>query len=600
MYLAAVAKLRSSARLLAVVALAANVLASAPVLAQAGDAKAALASADKAVKAKDWAKAQADFRAAHAATPSAQAVHGLGGASYELKAWAEAYEAYDEFLKSYKDAMGGGAKALAEKRVKELEAKTGAVTVLVNEAGAEVFLGDRKLGASPVRALVRVATGQHKVRVTKAGFAAFEKNIDVAASARVSVDVALTKEAKTGRLVVKESGGQAVRVIVDGVDMGPAPWEGELPPGPHDVSVRSATLGSTTQKIEVNAGKTAEAQITATSATGRIEIRTSDGLGNVYVDGKLVGEGSYAGEVPSGSHMVKVTREGFMPFEKTIDVADKQAVSETVTLRREGQSLEAVKVEEERPFYGLYGGFGLAGAAGLGGMGSSLEGDSCKTRGAVSCDTPGPLGGGAFGYVGFTWNPVGFELFLGGLFDHSEQKAEFAQPDPTKVALLGPSRTETFKVNRVGGVAALRVRATYDAKVVRLSLAAGPGIAYKVLILEREATTPTGFSDRYVPDDGKTNAGETEANKLSYLGPALSGDVAMHIRIGSTVAVSLGALAWLESAGTEVVAQGDKNRYMVNSAQQGSTPIALRTPSYQPTVGTQFFLGPYLGMQFGP
>src|SRR4029078_1107034 len=119
----------------------------APAFAQpapAGDAKASLASADKAAKANDWAKAQADYRASHAAVPSAQAINGVANASYQLKAWGEAYEAYDEFLHSYKDAMGGGARALAEKRLKELEGKTGAVTILANESGADVFVDDHK------------------------------------------------------------------------------------------------------------------------------------------------------------------------------------------------------------------------------------------------------------------------------------------------------------------------------------------------------------------------------------------------------------------------------------------------------------------------
>ena len=128
-----------------------------------------------------------------------------GGAYFgpRKEAGAEAYEAYDEFLKTYPDAMGRGAKALAEKRVKELDAKTGALTILVNEGGADVSLDDKKIGASPVRALIRVGTGAHSLKVSKAGFAAFEKSVDVAPGAKVSVDVNLVKGAKTGKLTVK-------------------------------------------------------------------------------------------------------------------------------------------------------------------------------------------------------------------------------------------------------------------------------------------------------------------------------------------------------------------------------------------------------------
>ncbi len=571
-----------------------------PAFAQAPavDAKALLADANKAAAAKDWTKAQSSFRAAHAAAPNAQAVNGLANASYELQSWGEAYEAYDEFVRVYPDAMGKGARGVAEKRLKELESKTGAITILVNENGADVSIDDRKIGVTPVRALQRVTTGPHRVKVTKAGFAPFDKTVDVGSNAKISVDANLSREAKAGRLAVKESTGKTVRVIIDGTDVGGAPWEGELPAGPHDVAVRSADLGSPTQKVEIEAGKTAEVSIAASSALGRIEIRTSDGLGNIYLDGKLVGEGQFAGDVPAGSHTIRVAREGFVPFEKRIELAEKASVSESVTLRREGQSLQAVEVEQERVFYGLYGGFGLFGAFGVGGMNSGLEGDSCKTRRAESCETPNPIGAGAFGYVGFTFLPVGFELFLGAMFDQNAQKAQFGEPDPTKAAILGPRRTEEFKTIRAGGVAALRVRATYDSRVVRLSVAVGPGIAYKQMFLEREATTPTNFKDRYVPDDGKTNAGELEPNKLSYVGPALTSDIAVHVRISPTVAISGGLLAWVESAGKDLIVQGDKNRFLVGP--QGSTPIGLPVQSYEPAVSAQFFLGPYLGMMFGP
>lgn len=572
-------------------------------LAQPVDAKAALANADKAAKAKDWVKAQSEFRAAYQAAPSAQALNGLASASYELQAWGEAYESYDEFLKTYPEAMGRGAKALAEKRLKELDAKTGALTILVNESGADVSIDDKKIGASPVRALIRVATGAHVVKAVKPGFTAFEKSVDVGPGAKVSVDANMVKGAKTGKLTVKETGGKAVRVFVDNVDMGAAPWTGDVDPGSHEVRVQSATLGSTTQRVEVEAGKSGEVTILATSATGRLAITTSDGLGVIYVDGKVVGEGQFSGEVPAGTHDIRVTREGFVPFEKRVEVGDKQAVSESVALKTAGQSLAGVNVEEERPFYGMYGGFGLLGGIGIGGLGSSLDltSDACqKTLGAVSCDTPGPMGGGAFGYVGFTWLPVGIELFVGGLFDQAKQKATFGATDQANTPLLGPARTEEFTFIRFGGVGAIRARATLDGKNFRASLSAGPGISYKQIIMQRKSASVTGgYSERYVPDDGAANPGESQANKLSYVSPALVADLAVHWRIGQATALSLGVLGWLETAGNDVATQPDRTRLMV-SDQQGNQPLHIPTPRYEPASGAQFFMGPYLGMMFGP
>lgn len=564
------------------------------------DAKAAMASADKAARAKDWAKAQADYAAAYRAAPSAQALNGLAGASYELKSWGEAYEQYDEFLKTYPDAMGKTVRGQAEKRLKELEAKTGALTITVNESGAAVSVDDKPMGQSPVRALLRVAIGPHRVHVAKPGFAAFDKTVDVAAGAKVPVDANLTRESKTGKLVVKEISGQQVRVVIDNVDMGPAPWEGEVAPGSHEVRVRGANVGSTVQRVEIEAGKAAEVVMTASSAMGHLDVSTSDGMGNIYVDGKLVGEGHYAADLPSGTHDIHVTREGFVAYDKRVELADRQSLSETVTLRTAGQSLQGVKVEEDRPFYGTYGGFGLLGAVELGGMGNSLDSSdqSCKTLGAKSCDTPGPMGGGVFGYFGFTWLPVGVELFLGGLFDATTQKAEFAAPDLANRAVLGPARTEEFTFLRFGGVAAIRARATLDGRTIRASFAVGPGIAYKQMAMQRKTSTPDGYAERYVPEDGKANQ-EGVANNLSYTSPALTGDLAVHWRFGQTTALSVGVLAWIESAGNQVVAQSDRQRFLVSEAT-GAQPLHIPTPRYELASGAQFFLGPYLGLMFGP
>ena len=150
-----------------------------------------------------------------------------------------------------------------------------------------------------------------------------------------------------------------------------------------------------------------------------MQVRTSDGKGTIFVDGVAKGEGAYAADVTPGPHTVVVTREGFQRYEKAISLAERQTWAETVTLDPVAAT-GAVATEGERGLEGIYGGFGLFGASGVGGMGTELATD-CANLGASSCSTPSPLGGGAFGYVGYSWNPVGFELMLGGEGDTVKQ-----------------------------------------------------------------------------------------------------------------------------------------------------------------------------------
>ena len=84
------------------------------------------------------------------------------------------------------------------------------------------------------------------------------------------------------------------------------------------------------------------------------------------------------------------------------------------------------------------------------------------------------------------------------------------------------------------------------------------------------------------------------SDAVSYVSPALVADVSAHFRLSSGFALSGGILTLFENAGqTNVDAQ---NQVLANS--NGGAP--LRTFSYDVATGAQFFIGPYLGVEFGP
>jgi hypothetical protein len=560
----------------------------APSASSAAEAKTHLAAGDKAAAAKDWATAAKEYAAAQTAAPSAQALTGMANANYQLQNIGAAYEAYDSLLKRFPTSMGKTAQTLAETRLKELAQKTGALSIRVNETGAEVKLDEQSLGTSPVAAVVRVATGARKIKITKEGFAPFEATREVPPDGKVSVDVTLSPEANVGHLSVKEKGGQPLRVLVDGVDVGATPWEGDVPPGSHEVSGRSSVLTAAKQTVEVTKGKPLEVVLVGSTTGGRVEITTQDGQGIIYIDGKVAAEGAFSGELPAGPHVVAVKREGFETYEKKFDLADKQIMAETVSLRRTGASLsvsqEAAKVE--RLFTGVYGGLQLFGSTQIVGPDDSVT-ENCSLLGASSCDSSFPIGAGLFGYGGYMWNPVGLELFLGAMYDQTSPTANFdgTVPPGSNPVLTGPARVEQFGFFRAGGMAAARVRVMGDGPVLRYGVAAGVGFSVREMFMIRKTRTQNGqnLSDRYVPDGD------------SYVSPALTLDVFGQWRFASTTALTFGLLVWLENAGkTRAPAEGN------HVLTDGKTVLPIRTPEYTMADGPQVFLGPYLGLMFGP
>jgi hypothetical protein len=563
----------------------------APTAATAAPSPAAeIAAGDKATKAKDWAGALTHYQTALQGTLDAKlqlhAQLAAAEALFQLGRFAEAYEAFDDLQRSSGAKLGGGDKTLVAYRLKDLAAKTGSLSLHVEEPGADVQLDGKPLGTSPLALLTRVAVGGHEVQVTKAGFVPFASHVDVAPDVKATVDVTLVRAVTTGHVVVQAPPGEPLRVLIDGVDRGATPWEGDLPAGAHEISGRSSSATVAPQGVMVTAGDREQLTLVTTATAGHVQIRTSDGKGLVYLDGVVKGEGAFEGDAAPGPHSVVVTREGYDRYEKPFTLGPRETMAETVTLHPTvSATAAAAAANAERAFQGVYGGFGFTALFGVSGQGTDLE-TSCQNLGAASCGTPKPVGGGFYGYVGYTWDPVGFELFLAGEGDTTSQTAHF---DGTATQFSSLTGQEQFQYIRGGGLAALRARATASfGSLLRGTIAGGVGISIKEVAMERHASaTGTTGGDVYVP------------SPVQYVSPAITVEASIALRITPTIAFSLGLVMWADNASIAgknyAPPQAGRKFYSTSGP-----PEPIDTPEYHFATGPQVFLGPQLGMEFGP
>jgi hypothetical protein len=163
----------------------------------------------------------------------------------------------------------------------------------------------------------------------------------------------------------------------------------------------------------------------------------------------------------------------------------------------------------------------------------------------------------------------------------------------TVLPVSAPARDEKFTFARFGGLAALRVRASFQSDLVRGTVAGGLGVSYKQLLMKREATATdsTGRRDSYVPDG------------VSYVSPAISLEGAVELRVSGAVAIALGLEMWADNAsiwGTNAAPQTSGHVLLANPSRPDAPPAPIPTPQYHFASGSQVFLGPFLGMQFGP
>jgi len=331
------------------------------------------------------------------------------------------------------------------------------------------------------------------------------------------------------------------------------------------------------------AATTLAAATARADAPGTLDVSTSDQRGTIKVDGGSVGVGAFHGDVAPGPHEITVDREGFKPYKKTVTVEPGKTVSLTISLER----VEAAAPPPPPPdvFNGFYGGFFLGPSFEPGGSGSTFE-QSCSLIGAASCGASTPVGFAIAGHVGYTWDPVGIEIFGAFGFDYTAPSATFdGQVTPgSNPALTGPARTEQFRVARAGGMGALRARGTIDGKHVRVSFAGGAGFGYHAMAMDRTATTTDGSNqtDLFAPP------------VITYVSAALSFEAMVSLRLGKSVAITAGVDAWIENAGSTTQTQADPQHYFIPSG------VPLRTPSYRLAGAAQFFLWPFVGMEFGP
>ena len=578
--------MRVSVVLAAMLAMQSTLLAASASAQGAPDAKTSLANGTKAAGAKDWGKAVAEFDASNKAAPSADALEGLANAHYQQKHDTEAYAAYDEWLKTY-GAKAPAKKAAAEARLKEIAARTGLLAFDTTEAGAAITVDDKPMGTTPLAAPLRLPSGPHRVRVTKDGFLPFDQAPNVAPGATSTVQVKLEAQGTKGRLSVKEKTGKPIRVTVDGVDMGDAPWSGEVEAGAHLVGGRSGTMVAAPSSVTVDRGKTQDVELVASASSATLKVGTSDGKGLIYLDNKLVGEGTFTSEIPAGTHALRITREGYDPFEEQIELKDKETIARSITMKLSSKIETGVVQKDKRALEGIYGGFGLLMSFLPGGMNHSMQ-KTCADKPAelTSCDGEGGgIGGGITGFFGYHWDPVGVELFAGAQYDQSSPTLNWGPSSLDPGFGPDPARTEEFKVRRVGGFGVMRVRLTLQGEKLRFSVAGGVGLSYRSVLLTRDtkATDPALPPDVFVPDG------------QSYLSPVLSLEPSIQYRLGAGTAIALGLSMLVESPRSF-----DQIPTTKQEGGHSLGPSGLTTPAYELASGTQVFIGPFIGMMFGP
>jgi hypothetical protein len=211
------------------------------------------------------------------------------------------------------------------------------IDVTANEADATLFIDEYPVGKTPFAGPVRIDVGKHVLKLSKDGFADAVQNADVASGARTPVAFKIEPLNKTALVAVAVGGTPNATVFVDGRDMGPAPFKGELSADRHTIEARAPGYVAVGQTVDVVYKQPMSLVLTLSQERheGRLRVVAPEGAA-ISVDEHAVGSGSWDGVVSTtGGHQLVVTKPGYQTYSTEVFVADDQVRDVKVPLNSE-------------------------------------------------------------------------------------------------------------------------------------------------------------------------------------------------------------------------------------------------------------------------
>ncbi len=537
-----------------------------------------------------YREALAAFVAAREQSPRESIQRNIAQTYRELHDLPRAHDAYVELL----DTFGASLKPRDVEQIKqvidELRQLTATVELSISEREAAVAVDGDEVGQAPLARPVRLSAGRHKLTVTRAGFSTFATDLDLRAGEAKKVDVRLTREVVTGHLAVTADGESPAGVVllVDGAEVGALPWEGDVPPGPHELTIKGAGVQMAPRRITVAKATRSDVSIHLERTTARLIIEVQPAQARITVDDKAVGVGAWDAVLPEGRHTLVVSLDGYESFTQVLALRGGETRElRSLILRSLSTTLALPPARPPSRLYSrafLFGRFGTSH--------TQAFADPCDITdiGGTCTGATAPVGGGLGLQVGYT--PVkhlGIEGFAMATYDHRSSTATFAQnvTDAQSPTYVGAARTEELTVHRYGGMLGVGVRGSTDHELVRLTLGLSGGVSIQQSFYRNTQASLVG-------DYRQTFSSEM----TTYVAPMmmLDGGLLIGNTPGSKLYVgAMMVMEFLSSTQSATAADSSHNGF-TESAPGVKVPIGNERRLEQ---HTQVFFGPVLGGQFG-
>lgn len=138
-------------------------------------------------KERNYRGAEIEFRTAYELWPNYKLLYNVAQACVELQEYANAIQYFERYLHDSGTELSPARHDEVQAMIRALQARIANLTVTSNEAGAEIYVDDSRVGTAPLSGALRVSAGRHKLSAQKPGLARVEAIVDVSAGEQRAV-----------------------------------------------------------------------------------------------------------------------------------------------------------------------------------------------------------------------------------------------------------------------------------------------------------------------------------------------------------------------------------------------------------------------------
>jgi hypothetical protein len=287
--------------------------------------------------ANDFKGALVEFQRAYELSQNPRVLYNVGITEKLLTHYARAVDAWDKELHEGTGKLSATEIGELKNAVAIVQQFVTTIEITANEPDATLFVDDYAVGKTPFIGPVRIDVGKHTLRLSKDGFVDAIQSVEVASGNKTPATFKMEPRQKTALVSVTVGGAPSATILIDGKDMGPAPFKGELSAERHTIEARAPGFVTVGQTVDVQYKQPMSLVLALSTERheGRLHIVAPEGA-EIALDAHKVGAGTYDGVVSTtGGHQLVVTKPGFQTYSTEVFVADDQTRDVNVPLNRE-------------------------------------------------------------------------------------------------------------------------------------------------------------------------------------------------------------------------------------------------------------------------